>query len=1558
MAWRNRNSIWIVVAFIAFILASAFFMTAEAQSSQLAVNVISPDEVNVCEPTNYTLYINNTGTEPAHNITVNVSLLADFHYLNGSTIITFPNGTSNIDPVTSGQNLTWNLTPVVSSLGVNDTIKINFSAVAYCNASGGNLKATIYYDSKSTSASSSSILVNKGLLLIEKLPQQQEAGVGDTANWTVRVTNIGTGPLFNVTVIDTLGSGLVLVSTNATSWPVWHYDRIDVDESRIVYVAAMVMSCENLTNTVNATWGCHGICEETFAQGAIKLVVRPPDIDYIIEPDPIEVPYCGNATVWLNITNSGTGMAKNVRFFIKNMPSDYTITNVTGGVYYEINSTLYIGTINAGSSKNVSFQFGPKWQERCSASSSGTLLFDPKYEDQCGNPWAAPPVKYISFSRQSAPSVNLDITGPNLLHIGEDGTFKIVATYHHGGCIYNNITTNITGDFPSGFVVIDADGGTVNGSTIAWYNITLQDGISWIRNVTLFNEGECGIMVSGSVYMEAVPDCCYCPISANSSFQLASVCPQNYTMVNEIAWNRTASPSYVENSHNITYYNNITFYVNASWGDIWFRERANNGQTFCPHGEMNGTATFIINGSIYVSRNITLGQWFNLSFLDLYAFLANGTNLSIIYGIHQWNPGTFVAWADLYMAGHPNPDSQDGMYHSGVWVTVDRADYSIGIDIPLAVSDCGVYNATISIRNDSNWDCHDMVVVLNGTNYFYINNSTSITGIKYYNETLGKYVDVPFFEPEIIGSSYMWNFSKHGYGKIHSGGSITIGVIKRCDSPAGISASLSYKDNCNFEYVESAHDSPLMVTSGDLILLKTPEETFAYSRELNWRIYVINKGNGTAFNVVADDILPKNLSYVSSTIDGTADPANTTVSGHNITWYLGDMAPSECRIIEINANLTGCEYVNNYAEAKWGCINGMICQQVNDSSIVRLIVNQILVIRHDITAIDRCGDEAVVTIVLKNGQTDTYDVNVTEYLPENLTYVPGSWSVDGAMPSDFVMWRNNISWHFNYLPRGTTVTITFNVTISSPCAEISQSARAKVNYTLPCTAYGAEDTKDFIPQIAQPHLSITKTPDYISAKPGNVINWTITIISDGDYEAKNVTLHDILPTNVDYVSSSPSPSAGNGSSLNPLVWNLSNMSVGSSISINISALIKSCTVNDTINNATIEWGCCPLARESNNAFAYLRTSPDIILDQEHGEIIPCGGSFTITIYNNGSVANVSSIWFELPSGYVYKLGSAIITSSNASRFFASQEPIDHSVINGTIVWNNGNIDFVYYNETITIYFEIVDDGINCANDITSYANTTFHYRNTCNNSFTTNASQVINPHHPLLGVNISPSIRVLNENGSTATWTIYVSNNGDTTARNVSIVSILGSAFQNSSIVVKFSNGSIDAQAIVKDNSITWLNQTVPTGSNTWIRIIYANCTAGGATNHTVYVNGTCNSGCVYGIAKAKTFVARQNVSKFPDMVRTIGEYANFSINASLWGVGEVYRNASVEDILPSGLIYVNSTIGGIWAPDNTTVAGQHIVWRLGNITGVKNVTINISTIVADAAEIKMEQHC
>jgi uncharacterized repeat protein (TIGR01451 family) len=958
MAGSTHVMVGVAIATVLFL----FFFTSpsvEAQPYEINLDIEVPDAVNVCEPSIYTLYINNTGDNPLTGVTANITMPDSFGYVNGSTIVNY-SGETQQEPVIQGQNLSWNLSSIVNPLPVNASLYIRFNLTARCAATSDvQLAATATADETTATATSSSILVNRGLILLEKLPQTQDASIGDIINFTVSVTNIGTGPLFNVTVNDTLGDGLSFVATNASGWSEWQYSRLGVDETKTANISAQVISCQGLYNDVAAQWGCNGpICQTTHAQASIKLVYREPSLTFTVESNPITLPYCGSSRVYINMTNAGDGGAHDIYLAMKGMPAAYPVSDVQNATYYPGNTTLYVGTLPAHTTKNVSFNMTVPYGT-CGGPSGDTITFTPRYLDECDNTWA-PPVTYVSYTRAAGPSIEVSKSGPDRVLRGENVSYSVNVSYTKNGCSLDSVTTNITDTYPNGFTVQDAGGGTVDAAntTITWTNVTLTDGVPWTTNVTFTNGHTCGDIVTNTVEVEDVLDCCGCTLSGSGAVSTASVCDENYTGEEPFTWTKQASHYVRENCNNITYYNNMIFHLQgASWSDVWFREQANNGQT-APNGSTVVNATFIINGTLSTTRSITLNSYTPLDFLAGLAPLANGTTLTVTYDLHQWNTGTFFAWSDVNITGYPNNASADGAYHQGQWITAQRASYTIGVDIPAIVSSCGIYQATININHASDWDAHDMVITLNGTNYRYINGSTTISGLQYYNTTTGTYQQVPTFEPTQNGSIYIWNLSS--YGEIRQDGAITFNVSKSCDLTSSIDAALTYRDNCENEYSSTASDEPILVTTGDICISKFPEEQFAYTRQVSWRICIPNKGNGTAYNLVVADRLGADLTYVNSTIDGVWDPGNTTVSpdGRNITWSVGNATPNRKITIEITANLTGCSNLTNTVTAGWGCIHGETCQEVTDTATISLETGQILVSKHDIDTVDPCGDEA------------------------------------------------------------------------------------------------------------------------------------------------------------------------------------------------------------------------------------------------------------------------------------------------------------------------------------------------------------------------------------------------------------------------------------------------------------------------------------------------------------------------------------------------------------------------------------------------------------------------
>jgi uncharacterized repeat protein (TIGR01451 family) len=93
-------------------------------------------------------------------------------------------------------------------------------------------------------------------------------------------------------------------------------------------------------------------------------------------------------------------------------------------------------------------------------------------------------------------------------------------------------------------------------------------------------------------------------------------------------------------------------------------------------------------------------------------------------------------------------------------------------------------------------------------------------------------------------------------------------------------------------------------------------------------------------------------------------------------------------------------------------------------------------------------------------------------------------------------------------------------------------------------------------------LAVTKTVDDATPTEGDTIVYTVTVVNNGPADATAVTVDDILPTGVTYVSddSSGAYNAGTG------VWTVGNLVDDASATINITATVDQGTAGSTITN--------------------------------------------------------------------------------------------------------------------------------------------------------------------------------------------------------------------------------------------------------------------------------------------------------------------------------------------------------------------------------------------------------
>ena len=574
------------------------------------------------------------------------------------------------------------------------------------------------------------------------------------------------------------------------------------------------------------------------------------------------------------------------------------------------------------------------------------------------------------------------------------------------------------------------------------------------------------------------------------------------------------------------------------------------------------------------------------------------------------------------------------------------------------------------------------------------------------------------------------------------------------------------------------------------------------------------------------DRLDSDLNYSSSRIRRClscpfqVEPLNTSVNNRNpcgpdtVTWRIGNLAPKQQVVIELNATLCGCLNRNNNVYATIGC-GGNVCQNISASSRVELVDSQLLVARHDAGKVDDCGADDPFSIEIRNAGAYVYNLTITEQLPAGLK-LNDTPLVSGAAPTStdysnpgLLVWRFNQS---EGISPGTRISVKFNASVTGACDFMGGNSRVSLNYIEPCGRDGPVVESQVPLQKYRPLLTIAKTPSTIYANSGDVVRWTISLSSTGDLPAQNVTLRDVLPANTVWHSAYPQNDSGKGTMADPLVWRLPDIPAGQTRTIRLNATVMSCDATTT-DSANVSWGCCPstpaLATASLVTRPSASASPDI---EQLSRLDTCGGDITLVIGNTGALALVENVTDVLPLGFLYKKNSARIFSNNATHnaSLIQHEPMDFSSVNGSVIWNSSVIDRIYTNEVITINFKVVTC-IGCCKSSTTGTNTLhFYYKDTCGNLYSATPNvQSVTPKRGDLSVRKDPAVQFL----GAVNWTIYIDNNGNEPAENVSVVDVLGDGFFN---VVPGNGTLIHDQPVPNWTTIIWTGQKVPVGTGQW----------------------------------------------------------------------------------------------------------------------------------------------
>ncbi|MEX0983448.1 MAG: CARDB domain-containing protein [Actinomycetota bacterium] len=316
------------------------------------------------------------------------------------------------------------------------------------------------------------------------------------------------------------------------------------------------------------------------------------------------------------------------------------------------------------------------------------------------------------------------------------------------------------------------------------------------------------------------------------------------------------------------------------------------------------------------------------------------------------------------------------------------------------------------------------------------------------------------------------------------------------------SASVSATNNLNVD----SQVVTIVVECASLMVTKEADDaTVNAGDDIGYTITVTNFGEGTARGVVLNDTLPTN-DGLAWTIDGGTGAAKCSIAGGDLTCNFGDMAPTgptSSYTVHISSPTTAdtCGVVRNYASAT-STNDGN--PSVGPVDIEVLCPDVTVEKTADDDTID-AGDLAEFTIVITNaGDGIARDVMLEDTLPTGV-----AWSEDSA---DCSIAGGLLTCDFGDLEAGESRTIhVWGTTDATDCGVLVNVA------TVSASNEADDDAEDNQSEatitVECPAIDIEKTADAEQVDAGEPIGFTITVTNSGPGDAYDVAVSDTLPAN-------------------------------------------------------------------------------------------------------------------------------------------------------------------------------------------------------------------------------------------------------------------------------------------------------------------------------------------------------------------------------------------------------------------------------------------------------------
>ena len=743
-------------------------------------------------------------------------------------------------------------------------------------------------------------------------------------------------------------------------------------------------------------------------------------------------------------------------------------------------------------------------------------------------------------------------------------------------------------------------------------------------------------------------------------------------------------------------------------------------------------------------------------------------------------------------------------------------------------------------------------------------------------------------------------------GDLDANESVTLKIVVQVIKVGNITNNVNVTGTGHDTNLTNNNDS-VSVSVPESVLLnitKVANSTIIVAGEnVGYTVVINNYGPSVASDVVLKDIFSSN------------ELLNLQYSLNGVDWLDYDEAVS---LGDINVG----DDVTVYFRAKVnGSVRGDVLNIVNittgvddargnftDNETVNVIANTTLVVIKDAEIKELNPGDTVhfIVTVIAGGSSDSLNVNLNDILDNKLLDINSAkYSINGGILSDF---NGNI--YLGNMLTGTTVTVDI-------WAKVLDIADRDIFNLVNVTSdeHPEGNTSNVSVHVRIVDLAVDKLVNNSVPKYLDMIEYTIVVVNNGPDKSFNVTVGDLLPDGVKFISSNGQYNPDTG------VWFVGDLDANESVTLKI--VVQVIKVGNITNNVNVTGTGHDTNLTNNNDSVSVSVPESVLL-------------------NITKVANSTIIVAGENVGYtvvINNYGPSVASDVVLKDIFSSNELLN-------LQYSLNGVDWLDYDEAVslgdinvgddvTVYFRAKVNG-SVRGDVLNIVNITTGVDDARGN-FTDNETVNVIANTTLVVIK-DAEIKELNP-GDTVHFIITVIAGGSSDSLNVKLEDILdaklldvaGATYAVDGVNKGSWTGSLSLGKIATGNSVTvdiWAKilDTADRDVFNLVNVTSDEHPEGNISNTTVHVR-------IVDLAVDK--LVNNSVPKYLDMI----EYTIVVVNN---GPDKSF-NVTVGDLLPDGVKFISSN--GQYNPDTG-------VWFVGDLDANESVTLKIVVQVIKVGNI------